>query len=63
MYMYPAPGGVCADGTVPVYRAFSNRTDANHRYATDRNVRNQMVASYWLAEGDGPDLVVTCAPL
>jgi len=25
-------------------------------------VRDQMVARGWLAEGDGPDLVVMCAP-
>ena len=36
--------------------------DANHRYMTDRTVRDQMVAKGWLAEGDGPDLVVMCAP-
>ena len=47
---------------MPVYRVFSNRADANHRYMTDRGVRDQMVASGWLAEGDGADLVVMCAP-
>jgi len=52
--------GVCAAGTTPVYRVFSNRPDANHRYMTDRAVRDQMVARGWLAEGDGPDLVVMC---
>ena len=54
--------GVCGAGTVPVYRVFSNRPDANHRYTTDRAIRDQMVARGWLAEGDGPDLVVMCAP-
>ena len=49
-------------GTAPVDRVFSNRADANHRYMTDRALRDQMVASGWLAEGDGPDLVVMCAP-
>jgi hypothetical protein len=28
----------------------------------DRTVRDQMVATGWLAEGDGPDQVVMCAP-
>ena len=46
-----------------VYRVFSNRLDANHRYTTDRATRDQMVASGWIAEGDGPDTVVMCAPL
>ena len=62
MQMYlPAPG-VCPANTTQVYRVFSNRPDANHRYMTDRAVRDQMVAKGWLAEGDGPDLVVMCAP-
>jgi hypothetical protein len=54
--------GVCPANTTQVYRVFSNRTDANHRYMTDPAVRDQMVAKGWLAEGDGPDLVVMCAP-
>lgn len=54
--------GTCPAGAVPVYRVFSNRADANHRYTIDRATRDQMVASGWLAEGDGPDLVVMCAP-
>jgi hypothetical protein len=45
-----------------VYRVFNNRRDANHRYMTDRNMRDLMMANGWLAEGDGPDLVVMCAP-
>ena len=48
--------------TIQVYRVFSNRPDANHRYMIDKAVRDQMVAIGWLAEGDGPDLVVMCAP-
>jgi hypothetical protein len=55
-------GGVCPAGTIPVYRAFSDRADANHRYTTDRAVRDEMVARGWEAEGDGPDRVVMCAP-
>jgi hypothetical protein len=54
--------GVCPAGTVEVYRVFSNRVDANHRYMTSTAVRDQMVAKGWLAEGDGPNLVVMCAP-
>ena len=54
--------GNCATGQVPVYRVFSNRADANHRYTTSRTVRDQMVGKGWLAEGDGPDTVVMCAP-
>lgn len=54
--------GVCPANTTQVYRVFSNRPDANHRYMTDKTVRDQMVARGWLVEGDGPDLVVMCAP-
>ena len=61
MHVFLPTAGVCAPGMVNVYRVFSNRADANHRYMTDRAVRDQMVARGWLAEGDGPDLVVMCA--
>ena len=45
-----------------VYRVFSNRPDANHRYMIVRTLRDQMMMLGWLAEGDGPDLVVMCVP-
>lgn len=62
MHLYLPVAGVCPVGTTPIYRVFSNRPDANHRYMTDKAIRDQMVAKGWLAEGDGPDLVVMCAP-
>jgi YVTN family beta-propeller protein len=62
MQTFLPAAGVCPANTTQVYRVFSNRLDANHRYMTDRTVRDQMVAKGWLAEGDGPDLVVMCAP-
>jgi serine protease len=61
-HLYPPSVGNCAVGTVPVYRVFSNRVDANHRYTTDRAVRDAMVAKGWVAEGDGADIVAMCAP-
>ena len=61
-HLYPPGAGTCPAGTVPVYRVFSNRADANHRYATERAVRDEMTAKGWLAEGDGPDTVAMCAP-
>ena len=54
--------GSCAANTKPVYRVFSNRADANHRYLNDRALRDEMVARGWLAEGDGADRVVWCEP-
>ena len=62
LYLYPPTLGNCGAGQIPVYRVFSNRADANHRYTTSRTVRDQMVAKGWLAEGDGADTVVMCAP-
>jgi hypothetical protein len=60
--MLPA-AGVCPAGTIPVYRVFSNRADANHRYMISAAIRDLMVSQqHWLAEGDGPDLVVMCVP-
>ena len=55
--------GVCPAGTRNVYRTFSNRADANHRYMVKAAIRDEMVAKHWLAEGDGPDLVVMCSPV
>ncbi|HEY1327720.1 MAG TPA: S8 family peptidase [Casimicrobiaceae bacterium] len=62
MHLVLPAAGACPVGTTPIYRVFSNRADANHRYMTDPSVRDQMVAEGWVAEGDGPDRVVMCAP-
>jgi serine protease len=61
MQMMLPQAGACPAGTLPIYRVFSNRADANHRYLTDRATRDAMVAQGWLAEGDGLDQVVMCA--
>jgi hypothetical protein len=53
-------GGVCAAGTVPVYRMFNNgHTGApNHRFTTDLALYQQFTATPdWAAEG-----IVFCAP-
>jgi YVTN family beta-propeller protein len=62
MQMFLPAAGVCPVGTIEIYRVFSNRADANHRYMTEKAVRDSMVAKGWVAEGDGPNLVVMCAP-
>ncbi len=62
MQLYLPAAGNCPTGTAPIYRVFDNRVDVNHRYTAERAVRDQMVAKGWIAEGDGPDLVVMCAP-
>jgi hypothetical protein len=53
--------GACAAGTIPVYRVFNNRTDANHRYTTSTTIRAQMEALGWVREGYGPDATILCA--
>jgi hypothetical protein len=53
--------GICGSiSTRP--RGLANPADANHRCTTDRAMRDQIVAQGWLAEGDGQDHVVVCAP-
>jgi hypothetical protein len=54
--------GACPAGARNVHRVFSGRPDANHRYMVDPAIRTAMVGKGWIAEGDGPDLVVMCAP-
>ena len=54
--------GACPAATLPVYRLWNNRADSNHRYTTDRTVRDAMLAKGYIAEGYGPDSVIMCAP-
>ena len=54
--------GACAGpAALPVYRVWDKRSDTNHRYTTDRGVRDAMVAKGWVPEGYGPDSVAMCA--
>ena len=59
-----AATGVCPIGTIPVYRVFDNRADANHRYTTSTAVIDQMKAIGWIVEGYGPGpyYPIMCAP-
>jgi hypothetical protein len=56
--------GACPSGSVPIYRAWNHRTDANHRYTTDPNIELAMVARGYIAEGYGPPPlpVAMCSP-
>ena len=51
--------GACGEGLMPVYRVLKP-SYSNHRYVTDREVRDTMVAAGWIAEGYGPDAVIMC---
>jgi hypothetical protein len=59
-----AADGTCAAGTVPVYRLYNNGQGGapNHRYVALPEVRDQMVASGWIAEGNLPGLAFMCSP-
>jgi hypothetical protein len=54
--------GACPASIVPVYRVWNARRDANHRYMTDRSLRDQIVANGYVAEGYGPDAVIMWSP-
>ncbi len=59
----PTLEGACAAGTIPVYRLYNNGQGGapNHRYTTDLEVRAQMIANGWIAEGRGVG-VIMCSP-
>ncbi len=40
MQMFLPTAGVCPANTIKVYRVFSNRPDANHRYTTSKPTRD-----------------------
>jgi hypothetical protein len=60
----PAAEGGCAAGTRPLFRLYNDGQGGapNHRYTTDTDVRAQMVASGWIAEGYGVLGVIGCVP-
>jgi hypothetical protein len=58
-----AATGLCPPQWQPVYRIWNNgRTGSNHRYTTDRGLRDKMVATMgYVKEGYGKDAVIMCA--
>ncbi len=59
----PDASGTCPAHTLPVYRFFNNRRDANHRYTVDLSVRRAMINRAWAPEGYGPNSVTFCAAI
>ena len=55
--------GICPVGTIPVYRLFNGRHDANHRYTTSPVIRAAMEAQGWIREGYGLDATIMCSPV
>jgi len=58
----PDDAGNCIGGTVPVYRFFNNRNDANMRHSRDLTVRREMLNKQWAPNGFGPNNVAFCTP-
>jgi serine protease len=59
----PNAAGKCPEQTLPVYRFFNNRRDANHRYTVDLSVRRAMLNRAWAPEGSGATSVAFCSPI
>lgn len=53
--------GNCSSGT-KLYRLYNNGMSGapNHRYTTDKSVRDTMVKQGWVSEGYGTDGVISC---
>jgi hypothetical protein len=55
--------GQCPAGSIPIYRAWNQRVDSNHRYTTDLGVLQSMIAKGYVAEGyGGPVPTAMCSP-
>jgi len=63
IYLPNLATGACPVNTEPIYRAWNDRADSNHRYSTDPAVQAQMVAKGYIAEGYGNPPVIMCSPL
>jgi hypothetical protein len=61
VWLPDASTGACPAGTVPIYRLFNNRSDANHRYTDNETTRQQMLSRGFVSEGYGPNGVAFCA--
>jgi serine protease len=59
----PNGEGACREGTLPVYRFFNNRRDANYRYTIDLSVRRAMLNRVWVPNGAGANGVAFCSPI
>jgi len=59
----PDSTGSCGPGTLPVYRFFDNRQDANQRHTVDLSVRRAMLNRAWVPQGVGPNSVIFCTPI
>jgi serine protease len=61
--LLPDVNGQCQAGTLPVYKFFDNRQDANQRHTIDLSVRRAMINRAWIPQGVGPNHVALCTPI
>jgi serine protease len=61
--LLPDADGACPTNTLPVYRFFNNRQDANQRHTIDLSVRRAMLNRAWVPQGFGPNDVIFCTPI
>jgi serine protease len=61
--LLPDVNGQCVAGTLPVYKFFDNRQDANQRHTIDLSVRRAMTNRAWVPQGVGPNHVAFCTPI
>jgi subtilisin family serine protease len=59
----PDATGACPANTLPVYKFFNNRADANQRHTIDLSVRRAMINRAWVPQGVGPNFVAWCTPI
>ena len=57
----PDAAGNCREGTLPVYRFFNGRRDANQRHTIDLSVRRAMQNRVWVADGKGANGAAMCS--
>jgi serine protease len=55
--------GACPASSLPIYRFFNNRNDANMRHTRDLTVRRAMLNKQWAPYGFGPNGVAFCSPV
>ncbi len=61
--LLPDVNGFCPASTLPVYRFFNNRQDANQRHTIDLSVRRAMQNRAWVPLGIGASDVAFCTPI
>jgi serine protease len=61
--LLPDADGKCPNGSLPVYRFFDNRNDANQRHTVNLTVRQEMLNRQWAPDGIGSNGVAFCSPM